>query len=423
MKLKSAQNLLPLLFLLSVSVDLLVAQFECSGQLEKSARDKEKATINNAKKLELIKLIKEANFLIDHFRSEEAVPILEKASKIDANDPGLIHSFIVAKHNLQDLSAEAYYREKLYKINPNDFSNLGRMAEVYRLLQGQSALDKFEKTRLARLSTNQEKAQYYLSRAYSCNGLPELREEGFRLVKLAISLDPNSARAHFVLGDAYARIRQFELAISEFKKSIKLETAKTARAQALGALATSYITLGQVENAIPVLSRIIDESPNAEAYRERGNCYQIQGKIQDAMSDYENSLKLDPSELKTYVYKGCLFRCLHQNESALKELNYALSLVSEKIINPTTTKCYLVRGLLLTEMKRYGQAESDFTNVLKARDENMPAAYFARAKVRKLQGKTEMADVDLRTGRLLVEQLSFLDLSMSSSGEKTKNGK
>jgi len=114
-----------------------------------------------------------------------------------------------------------------------------------------------------------------------------------------------------------------------------------------------------------VLSRPDDWS----AYYNLGNHYQNTGKISQALSAYETSMKIYPEAIMPLINSSFLYSVSGDQVKAEAILRKAL------IVEPLNEAANLNFGLLMAELNKMDEAEIAFRTVLKVNEKNATAAY------------------------------------------------
>jgi tetratricopeptide (TPR) repeat protein len=122
------------------------------------------------------------------------------------------------------------------------------------------------------------------------------------------------ARAYNNRAAAHAHERQFDKAVADFSKAIKLDS-KSALAFRNRGLA--YHDLGQIAPAIEDYTVAIRLDPNDfESLFERGNVYLDAGEYQKAVADYDQAIALDSKRASAWLNRGEAHRRLgHTKQS------------------------------------------------------------------------------------------------------------
>ncbi len=172
------------------------------------------------------------------------------------------------------------------------------------------------------------------------NAINEFRE--------ALSLNPESAPGHMLLGYAYRQLGSYQMigeAKAELRQALALDPGLAgARYQ----LAKTYLDLGRPEKAKEALEE------QREITQKVPRLMSLLGEVHRQLENPERSvrhnrraLKTDPSLAIAHYYLGLAYLDLDQDEDALRELNLATrSKDAEMTMFLTTGSIYLRKGAL-----------------------------------------------------------------------------
>ena len=154
------------------------------------------------------------------------------------------------------------------------------------------------------------------SNSYLHAGLAEtfyfLREfdKGLSEAQKAVSLNPNSAMAYFVLGEGLNIVGRPQEAIPCLQKSLRLSPIPIHSA-VLEALAQSYINLGRYEESIaPIKKNLQIFGPdNIVSHLRLAYVYVMMGREKEACTEGKEVLRIDPNfKVDRYVNGLTLIR-------------------------------------------------------------------------------------------------------------------
>jgi adenylate cyclase len=111
----------------------------------------------------------------------------------------------------------------------------------------------------------------------------------------AISLSPNSAVAYFALGAAFANAGRPQEAVPMLQKSLRLSPIPV-HSQVLGISASSYLWLGQYEEAIPTYKKVIQfyGSDHLMAHLGLARAYADLNREDQARAEGAEVMRIDP---------------------------------------------------------------------------------------------------------------------------------
>jgi tetratricopeptide (TPR) repeat protein len=127
---------------------------------------------------------------------------------------------------------------------------------------------------------------------------------------------------------------------------------------------------GKLNEALSNFNRAIELNPNyAEAYERRGLTQQLKGWFEDALSDYNKAIEINPKFAEAYNNKGVTYAALRRNEQALSSYNKALEL------KPNYTDAYNNIGALYFGLGQFQEAIANYKKVLEADPKHTLANY------------------------------------------------
>jgi len=133
-----------------------------------------------------------------------------------------------------------------------------------------------------------------------------------------------------------------------------------------------YANLKKYDLAIKSYTKAIELNPNyADTYYNRGNSYKNLKKDDLAIKDYTKAIELNPNRDEAYNNRGVLYTHLKKDDLAIKDYKKAIQ------INPKNTNAYCNCGNFYTKSKDYSSAIKDFNKAIEL-NPNYADAYFGR---------------------------------------------
>ena len=126
---------------------------------------------------------------------------------------------------------------------------------------------------------------------------------------------------------------------------------------------------GKVDDAIKKWGSIantsegIDNDKAAAAFLARGAANSNLGKHDEAISDYNEAIRLNPNFAGVYVLRGVAHGNLGKNDEAILDFNEAIRL------NPNLAEAYLTRGFTNETLRRVEEAQADYQMGLKVAEQ------------------------------------------------------
>ncbi|TVR86809.1 MAG: tetratricopeptide repeat protein [Saprospirales bacterium] len=171
------------------------------------------------------------------------------------------------------------------------------------------------------------------------------------------------------------------------------------RKLALGALVIvgltySYLTFEQTKiwkNSGTLWTHVIAHYPNTPLpYGNRANYYRDEGKVEKALSDYEDAIRLDPERHASYNSRGKLYFDAGNFEKALENYEIAVSL------DPNNGEYFTNLGSTLAMMGRFQEAVEAMDRGLELRP-NFAQGYANRSVMHNQLRQHDKALEDIRT--------------------------
>ncbi len=255
--------------------------------------------------------------------------------------------------------------------------------------------------------------------------------ESRKIYEDVLKKHPDSAEARYGLGRILAAGGDLVAAVDSYRKACELFPSYGA---AHYALAMAYRKLGKPEEAQENL-RVYEQSKNivppvedplrdalrqldlgAVSHLERGVALQQVGRLQDAIAETEEALRLDPTLVQAHVNLIVLYGRIGDQEKAKEHYQAAVRL------NPSQfPDAYYNYGVLLVQEDKLDEAEKAFRQALEVRPSYADAhnnlgnlleregkSSEAIAEYRKaIESKPDSRQAHFNLGRILVNQKQY----------------
>jgi len=154
-----------------------------------------------------------------------------------------------------------------------------------------------------------------MNRGQLDQAIPEFQE--------ALRVDPNSAAAHWHLGQALATRAQ-DGAIDHLRRSVELGPDNAA---AQRDLVTALLRAGQYDEAVDHLRKAVPAMPDAAvAYNTLGVGFVSHHKLDDAIVQFREAVRLRPTYVEAYNNLGTALAFQGKSEEAIEQFRQALAL-------------------------------------------------------------------------------------------------
>ena len=121
----------------------------------------------------------------------------------------------------------------------------------------------------------------------------------------------------------------------------------------------AYHNLKRYQEALTDLNRAIQVDPNfANAYASRGNTYVDLQRYDKALADFQRAIQLDPTLIPAYAQRSSTYAALGRYAEALADVNRVIQL------DPRVAQSYWHRGNIHAAMQRYDKALADYNRAI-----------------------------------------------------------
>jgi len=257
------------------------------------------------------------------FKGGDLKQAIEEFSQLMKSQPGnqqLLTLTGMAHYGL------AEYAEAVPYLKPaadNDAHNLPlRLALAHSCLwskQFQCVLDVYHEI----LTLDPESAEADM---LAGEALDELKDNAgaIKMFREAVKANPKEPNAHFGLGYLLWTLKQYKEAASEFQAELANDPDHV---QAMLYLADTEIQTNQMEEAGPLLEKAVALNPAfGLGHLDLGIVYSESGRNDDALRELTLAAKIIPDEVSVHWRLGRLYRTLGRKEEAKAEFDKASSL-------------------------------------------------------------------------------------------------
>ncbi len=155
-----------------------------------------------------------------------------------------------------------------------------------------------------------------------------------------------------------------------------------------------YSTINRIKiwtNSDTLWTDVIKKNPaSVIAYSNRGSYYQKQGKLDIALKDFNEALRLKPDHPETLINRSDIYRINGQYDLSIADCNRALASKNNY------SGAYMNRGIAYCIVGRYDEAFSDFVKVI-SQDPKNANVYCNRGNLYDMKGFIDSAIADYST--------------------------
>ena len=180
-------------------------------------------------------------------------------------------------------------------------------------------------------------------------------EKALKEFNKAIKLYPNGPKPFHYRGFMYLHnTKEYDKAISDYSKCIEIDSAYTT---GYSNRADVYLELEDYEKALADYTNSVElDKDNPERYYDRADCYIAMEKYTDALKDLDKAIELAPEDW--LLSRAKFYSNREQYDLALKDVNDAIQ------IDPNSTYAYNWLGHISLLIKDYDKALFSFNKTI-----------------------------------------------------------
>jgi len=171
-------------------------------------------------------------------------------------------------------------------------------------------------------------------------------------IRKYLSTHPDSADAHFLLGEIFFKQKKAKDSLAEYTRGAKYRTPSSSE---LKTVAFDYVLLGDYADADKWLTRVVEESPSDfDGWYFLGRARYNENRFADAVSAFQHCLKLEPRAVKAEDNLGLAYQGLNRVNDAITAFQNAIAQQAETPVkNPDP---YVNLGAILIEQNQPNEA-------------------------------------------------------------------
>ena len=147
------------------------------------------------------------------------------------------------------------------------------------------------------------------------------------LAQRALVIEPQSARAHFILGDAFDELGMLEAAIGEYQQALQLDPGFAMAYNDLGSVYQKQKRYEEAGRAYQAATRV--DANFALAHHNLAALYQQWGLQDQAISEYQAAVRTDPNHADAHHNLGVIYLQRGRLDLAAHELQTAARLTPD----------------------------------------------------------------------------------------------
>eukprot|EP00743_Colponemidia_sp_Colp-15_P009886 GILK01010834.1.p1 GENE.GILK01010834.1~~GILK01010834.1.p1 ORF type:complete len:694 (-),score=130.15 GILK01010834.1:90-2171(-) len=219
-------------------------------------------------------------------------------------------------------------------------------------------------------------------------------EDALRLFDTLIKMNPNNAQTFGNRGLAYYHLKQFDNSLDDFNTALSLEPNHESILQLRADLLSE---LQRFEEACSDWNRLVEltQAKDIECLIKRGYVLKMMNRSEDALTDFNAALHLDPMDIMALSHRAAVHEALSRYDESIQDVHSIL------IQDPNNAKALVAKGQLLQYLGRFDESKTVisravelFTEYLES-NHNDGETLYRRAKAYNLIDKNVEAVADL----------------------------
>ena len=179
------------------------------------------------------------------------------------------------------------------------------------------------------IKANPNRADYYIDYGLTLIKLDRYEDALILFDKAYVNKDmvitnQNNKRMYRGKGITYYYMHDYEKAIEEFGKALKIKGLTDLDQDILYYAGSAQMIIGDYGEAVKTYTRLVNQNSKDDlAYDNRAFCYRILGEYEKSLADYDMAIKLRPDGYNHYFGKYCLLTEQGEDAAAAEVLTKA----------------------------------------------------------------------------------------------------
>jgi len=251
--------------------------------------------------------------------------------------------------------------QDLFKIYPDDPLLFNISGACYA---GLGRLDDAIRSYKIAISIKPDYAKAHFNLAGSFQDLGQL-DSAVKSYEKTLEIDPDYAEAHNNLGNVFKELKKNDDAVQSYEKALVINPGYVEAQYSLG---LTLQDIGQFEAAIKYYKMVLTIKPEfADAYNNLGIAYLDLDQLDEAVKSYNSAINLKPDFVEAINNLGITFYKLNQLEDALNCYEQVLKL------NPNFADAYNNIGIVLIDLGQLDEAVKSCKKALKLNPDHLEA--------------------------------------------------
>jgi tetratricopeptide (TPR) repeat protein len=250
----------------------------------------------------------------------QAIETFAPLLKANPNDDRLVLLTGMSHYGLGEYAAATAWLKKAADRDPQNLTLLSTLAHACLFAhEYPCVLDAFHK--IIAVNPNSAEAHMLMGEA-----LDEMKDPvgAQREVRAAVAANPREPNVHFGLGYLLWTKGQYAEAAQEFQAELDNDPQHQ---QAMLYLADADIQLEKLDEAAPLLEKVIAQTPgSAMAHRDLGIVFAARGENNEAVKEFQQAIRIAPGDVNAHYRLARLYRSMGRTAEANIEFQKSRSL-------------------------------------------------------------------------------------------------
>ena len=231
--------------------------------------------------------------------------------------------------------------------------------------------------------------------------------EAIESLKVAVQADPSNIELRQIVAQSCLWAGQYQCALDGFRQILMIQPNSAAAYVLIG---EALDGLGKTPEAIAEFQQAAQVSPHEpNVHFGLGFLYWKSQDYEKAKAEFQAELANDGDNAQAWAYLGDTEMKLGNREQAASDLNKAIQLRSDIRL------AYIDRGIMLSEENKYKDAIADFRKAIEL-DPGQPDAHYRLARAYQALGESTEAEKEFKRVQQLRQELDTrLTPKMSSA--------
>src|SRR5271155_564703 len=206
----------------------------------------------------------------------------------------------------------------------------------------------------------------------------------------AVQLDPRFAEAHYQLGEAYLKLKDYNRGYAELSRAVDLAPDNYPAQVDLADLLISARHLAEAQTHLDLLRE--KQPDNPDTHLAWANLYAAQGNVGSAIQEAQKAIAADPNRHDSYLNLALFQLRANQPEQAETSFKKAAAL------GPKDMNAQLALGVFYQSLNRLPEAEQQFKHAMDV-DPKDPAPRAAYVRLLMAENKKAEAEAFLKKAK------------------------